>query len=81
MDNGMFALINAKAAARQEAEALAAAAARQHRRTQTAARCRISNRAKNAAFRRYTQLVALDGVLVGVIIASVAITLGVVWLG
>ena len=81
MDNSVFASINAKAAARQEAEALAAAAARRHRRAQTAARCRISNRAKNAAFRQYTQLVALDGVLVGVIIASVAITLSLVWLG
>ena len=81
MEQSVLNVINAKAAARQEADELAAAAARRHRRAQTAARCRISNRAKNAAFRRYTQLVALDGVLVGMIIASVAITLSLVWLG
>ena len=73
MDNGMISIINAKAAARQEADELAEAATRQHRMDQKAARGRMHNRAKNAAFRRYTKLVALDGMFVGAIVASVAI--------
>lgn len=69
----MFAIINEKAAARQEADRLAFEAQQQHHRAQTEARGRIHGRAKNAAFRRYTKLVALDGVCVGVILLSILI--------
>lgn len=79
MDNGMIAIINAKAAARQEADELAAAATRQHRMEQKAARYRRHSRAVNAAFRRYTTLVSLGSTCIGVILmAALAIVLTVI---
>ena len=66
----LFNEINAKAAARQEADRLAFEAQQEHCLAQTEARGRIHGRAKNAAFRRYTKLVALDGMCIGVILLS-----------
>ena len=73
MKDSMIAIINAKAAAHQEADELAAAATRQHRMDQIAARARMYNRAMNTALRQYTQLLVLDGLCIGVTITSLLV--------
>ena len=76
MKDPLFEIINAKAAARREADELAAAATRQHQMEQKAARYRRHSRAVNAAFRRYTALVSLGSTCIGVILmAALAIVL------
>ena len=73
MEQSVLNVINTKAAARQEAEALAEAATQQHRMDQKAARARRYNRAMNTALRQHTQLLVLDGLCIGVTITSLLV--------
>lgn len=79
MKDPLFEIINAKAAARREADELMDKANQEHRQEQMAARGRRHSRAVNAAFRRYTALVSLGSTCIGVILmAALAIVLAVI---
>ena len=73
MKDPLFEIINAKAAARQEADELMDKANQERRQEQLAARGRRYSRAVNAAFRRYTALVSLGSTCIGVIAMSVLV--------
>ena len=79
MKDPLFEIINAKAAARGEADELMDKANQEHRQEQMAARGRRHSRAVNAAFRRHTTLVSLGSTCIGVILMAVlAIVLTVI---
>ena len=79
MKDPLFEIINAKAAARREADELMDKANQERRQEQLAARGRRYSRAVNAAFRRYTALVSLGSTCIGVILmAALAIVLTVI---